>query len=139
MRTVRVSAAVIHDGSLIWAARRARGKAAGQWEFPGGKREKGESGEETVIREIKEELDSDISVEKFLFTISCGYPDFFLVMDCFLCRLEGGSLTLKEHDEARWLKPDELEELDWMPADAIAVRRLKDTWPPGCRNSERLR
>ena len=127
MRTVRVSAAVIHDGSLIWAARRARGKAAGQWEFPGGKREEGESGEETVIREIREELDSDISVEKFLFTISCGYPDFFLVMDCFLCRLEGGSLTLKEHDAARWLRPDELDESDGMPADALAVRRLKET------------
>ncbi len=125
MKTIRVSAAVIQSGECIYATRRAKGSFKGSWEFPGGKREEGESGEEAVIREIWEELGAKIKVEKLLCTIEYDYPDFHLIMDSYLARIENGHLTLSEHDEAKWLSLDELDTVAWLPADILVVNEIK--------------
>lgn len=125
MKRVRVSAAVIHKEGAILATRRAKGTFKGFWEFPGGKREEGESGEEAIIREIKEELDVDINVEKFLTTIEYQYPEFFLVMDVYIATISKGEVILIEHDDARWLGLDELELFKWLPADKKILEMLQ--------------
>ncbi len=124
MKSIRVSAAIIHRDGLLYATRRVKGDLKG-WEFPGGKREEGESGEETIIREIREELDTDIVVEKLLCTIEYQYPAFHLTMDCYLCHVEKGNLTLSEHSDAKWLKVEDIDSLDWLPADILAVEEIK--------------
>ena len=101
MKTIRVSAAVIHHDGLIYATRRGYGDFKGLWEFPGGKREAGESGEDAVIREIKEELGVEIKVDRFLLTVEYQYPEFKLVMDNYLCTIEKGHLELSVHDDAK--------------------------------------
>lgn len=125
MKTIRVSAAVIHKDGKVFATRRAYGAFKGLWEFPGGKREEGESGEETIIREIKEELDVDIRVEKFLTTIEYQYPEFNLIMDNYLCSIENGTLELSVHDVARWLTLDSLDSVSWLEADLLVVDSIK--------------
>ena len=94
------------------------------WEFPGGKVESGESPEEALKREILEELDTKIVIEKQLTTVDYDYPKFHLTMHCYICSIESGSLTLKEHEAARWLKLSEIDSVDWLPADKIVVDRL---------------
>lgn len=125
MRQIQVSAAMIHRDGKFYATRKAHGEGKGKWEFPGGKREEGESGEDTVIREIKEELGATVAVERKLCTITCQYPDFLLTMDCYLCHVTEGEPTLSEHDEAEWLTVDELDSRDWLEADEMAVKELK--------------
>ena len=125
MKTIRVSAAVIHDNGKILATQRGYGDFKGMWEFPGGKREEGESGEDTIVREIKEELKADISVEKFLITVEYQYPNFFLIMDCYLCTLTSEELTLTEHEDARWLDINDLDVVEWLPADIAALNAVK--------------
>lgn len=125
MKTVRVSAAVICDGSAVYATRRAYGESKGWWEFPGGKREKGESGEDAIVREIREELGVEISVDRFLCTVGCQYPSFYLVMDCYICSIKEGQPSLSVHDEARWLERDELWSVKWLPADELVIRELE--------------
>lgn len=125
MKTIRVSAAVITSGDKIYATRRAYGEFKGLWEFPGGKREEGESGEETIIREIKEELEAEIKVESFLTTVEYQYPAFYLIMDCYICSLLSDHLSLHVHDDAAWLGMDELDSIEWLPADKIVIQALK--------------
>lgn len=117
MRSVRVSAAVIRDGDKILAAERGYGEYRGFWEFPGGKREEGESGEDAIIREIKEELGVTIETDGFIATIEHDYPDFHLIMDCYYAHVVEGVIKANEHMALRWISVDEIEVLEWLPAD----------------------
>ena len=129
MKTIRVAAAVIRDGERVFATARGYGDYKGQWEFPGGKREPGETPEETVVREIREELDAEILVQRKITTLEYDYPEFHLSMDCFLCSLpEPGHLKLREHQSARWLRRNELEDVPWLPADRELIDYLKEHW-----------
>lgn len=125
MKTIRVSAAVLHHDGMVYATRRAYGAFKGYWEFPGGKQEEGESGEEAIVREIKEELQVDIEVGKFLCCVEYQYPEFFLIMDCYLCTLSSGKLTLSVHDDAKWLSMAEIDTVDWLPADLLVVEEIR--------------
>ena len=125
MRSIRVSAAVIHRDGMIYATRRGKGEFRGYWEFPGGKREEGENGEEAAVREIKEELCATIAVERFLVTVEYDYPSFHLTMDAYLASIADGELTLSEHSEARWLPLEYIDSVDWLPADILIVDELK--------------
>ena len=118
-------AAVIRDGNQIFATARGYGEFKGQWEFPGGKREDGESGEDTAKREIQEELGAVIEVEKYLCTVEYQYPEFFLTMDAYLASVKEGHLTLTEHSDALWLALDELDSVQWLPADIRVVDEIR--------------
>ncbi len=117
MKTIHVAAAVIHENSRIFATARGYGEFKGQWEFPGGKIEPGESAQQAVVREIREELATEIRVENPIGTVEWDYPAFHLTMDCFLCRRVHGSLELLEAQDAAWLNLDELDRVSWLPAD----------------------
>lgn len=124
---LRVAAAVITgDDGRIFCTRRGYGPWKGYWEFPGGKIEPGESSEDTIRREILEELATEILPRRLLVTAEYDYPEFHLSMDCFICSVVRGELTLLEAEDSRWLFPEELETLGWLPADLIAVRKLKE-------------
>lgn len=116
-RRIEVVAAVIHDGGRILATQRGYGEFKDKWEFPGGKMEAGESREEALRREIREELDTEINIGKLLCTVEYDYPAFHLTMHCCLCSVVSGTLVLKEHESARWLPAEALESVDWLPAD----------------------
>ena len=118
MKQIEVVAAIIHDEqNRIFATQRGYGEWKDYWEFPGGKMEPGETPKEALKREIWEELETRISVERFVKTIEWDYPTFHLVMHCYRCHVESGGLTLKEHEAARWLSTDELHSVNWLPAD----------------------
>lgn len=125
MKTVRVVAAVIRDGDRIFATARGYGEYKGWWEFPGGKIEAGETPEEALVREIREELDTEIRVGKLIDTIECDYPMFHLSMDCFWAEVVAGRLVLKEAEDARWLTRETLESVQWLPADASLIEHIK--------------
>lgn len=125
MKTIHVAAAVIVENHKIFAARRGYGEFKGYWEFPGGKIEKDEKPEDALQREIKEELAADIAVDQFLGTVDYDYPDFHLTMECYLCHVARGTLTILEHSAFRWVRKEELEKVDWLPADRIAVEWVK--------------
>ena len=125
MKTIRVVAAIIRDKGRIFATQRGYGPYKDGWEFPGGKIEPGETPEEALKREIREELDTEIEVGESAGHIEYDYPEFHLSMDCFFCTLLSGSLTLKEHEAARWLSPEELDSVSWLPADRSLIDRLK--------------
>lgn len=125
MKSIRVSAAVIHKDGKIFATQRGYGEYKGKWEFPGGKREEGESGEEALMREIKEELDSIINVETLICTTDFDYPTFHLTMDVYLASLVEGKLTLLEHEDAKWVSLDSIDSLDWLPADWSVIEEIK--------------
>ena len=125
MKKIEVVAAIIHDEKeRIFATQRGYGDFKDGWEFPGGKMEPGESPEEALKREIMEELDTKIVVERLVQTVDFDYPKFHLTMHCFWCLVENGSLTLKEHEAARWLSKEQLESIDWLPADKVVVDEL---------------
>ena len=125
MKTVKVAAAVIRDGERVFTTQRGYGDYKDFWEFPGGKLEAGETPAQALVREIREELDTQIEVGELLTTVEYDYPGFHLSMDCFLARVLEGDLVLREHEAARWLGPDELDSVPWLPADRVAVARLK--------------
>lgn len=125
MKSIHVAAAVITEGNRIFTACRGYGEFKGRWEFPGGKIKEGETPEDALRREIKEELAADIAVEDFLGTVNYDYPDFQLTMECFLCHVVGGTLTILEHSAFRWMEKAELDTIDWLPADRIAVEWVK--------------
>ncbi len=125
MKNIRVSAAVIHRDGKIFATQRGYGEYKGKWEFPGGKREEGESGEEALYREIREELDSKVEIEKLICTTDFDYPTFHLTMDVYLASLVEGKLTLLEHEDAKWVSLDSIDNLDWLPADWSVIDEIK--------------
>lgn len=125
MKTVRVVAAVIRDGDRIFATARGYGEYKGWWEFPGGKIEAGETPEEALVREIREELDTEIRVGTLIDTIEYDYPTFHLSMDCFWAEVVAGRLVLKEAEDARWLTKETLESVQWLPADASLIEHIK--------------
>lgn len=126
MKTVRVVAAVIRKDDKIFATQRGYGEFKDGWEFPGGKIEEGETPEQALAREIKEELNTEIQVGKLIDTIEYDYPKFHLSMDCFWCEIMQGGLELKEHEAARWLSKEDLYSVDWLPADVGVVERVKE-------------
>ena len=117
MKTIRVVAALIFHEGKLFATQRGYGAWRDYWEFPGGKIEAGETPEEALVREIREELDTEINVDKYLTTIEWDYPAFHLTMHCYMCSLLTEALHLNEHEAARWLKADELRSVNWLPAD----------------------
>ena len=125
MKQIEVVAAIIHDDEgRIFATQRGYGDFKDGWEFPGGKMEPGEMPEEALMREIWEELETRIRVERLLQTVEWDYPAFHLTMHCYLCHVESGHLELKEHEAAKWLRKEELESVNWLPADEAVVKRL---------------
>ena len=126
MKTIKVVAAVIKSNDEIFVTQRGYGEFKDGWEFPGGKVEKGETKEEALIREIKEELDTVIKVDSYLDTIEYDYPDFHLSMDCFVCSIVEGNLVLKEHEDSKWIKKEEIDTLNWLPADLIILDKVKE-------------
>lgn len=126
LKYVRVVAAVIRDKDKIFATARGYGEFKGWWEFPGGKIEKGETPQQALVREIKEELSATIEVGELIDTIEYDYPTFHLSMDCFWCKIKAGELTLKEAQEAKWLTKDELHSVKWLPADILLVDMIYD-------------
>ena len=125
MKQIEVVAAIIRKDDKIFATQRGYGEWKDWWEFPGGKMEAGETPEEALKREIREELSTEISVDEFLCTVEYDYPAFHLTMHCFWCHIESGSLTLKEHEAAKWLSKDDLDSVEWLPADLEVVKRIK--------------
>lgn len=123
-KIVSVVAAIIEANGKYFATQRGYGPQKDGWEFPGGKIEAGETPEAALKREIREELDADITVGEKLIQVEYDYPDFHLSMGCYHCSLASGHLTLKEHEAARWLASDELRSVAWLPADVIAVDTL---------------
>jgi 8-oxo-dGTP diphosphatase len=127
MKQIEVVAAIICDTEgRIFATQRGYGDYKDFWEFPGGKMEAGESAEDALKREIWEELETRIAVERLVQTVEWDYPKFHLTMHCFLCHIESGNLTLKEHEAARWLSKEQLDCVDWLPADRIVVEALRN-------------
>lgn len=124
MKTIEVVAAIIVKGKKVFATQRGYGEFKDGWEFPGGKIEQGESPEEALIREIREELDVDIKVGRLLETVEHDYPNFHLTMHCFICELLSEEIILKEHEDAKWLEEDELDSVDWLPADVSLIDKI---------------
>lgn len=130
MKTIRVVAAVIkatnkNGDPMIFATQRGYGDFKGGWEFPGGKIEEGETPREALVREINEELETEIAVGKLIDTIEYDYPTFHLSMDCFWAEIVSGDLVLKEHEAAKWLPKDELDSVEWLPADVTLIEKVR--------------
>ena len=125
MKRIEVSAAMILQDGKILATQRGYGEFKDGWEFPGGKVEPGETPEEAIVREIREELGATVRPEKLVTTVECDYPRFHLTMHCFLCTVENGELRLLEHEAAKWLEPGNLHSVAWLPADVEAVKKLE--------------
>lgn len=126
MKTIRVAAAVIRDGKRIFATARGYGDFKGGWEFPGGKIEPGETPQQALAREIREELDTEISVGERIDTVEYDYPNFHLTMDCFWCSVVCGDLVLKEALESRWLTRETMDSVAWLPADKGLAEKIRE-------------
>lgn len=130
MKKIRVVAAVIkaekNGEPIIFATQRGYGEFKDGWEFPGGKIQEGETPQQALKREIMEELDTEIEVGELIHTIEYDYPEFHLSMDCFWCSIVKGDLVLKEHEAARWLSKDSLDEVDWLPADKDLIEIIRE-------------
>ena len=131
MKSIKVVAAVIKStdksgAPVVFATQRGYGEYKDWWEFPGGKIESGETPEEALVREIREELDARITVDEYLTTVEYDYPEFHLSMECFWCSLREGHLTLLEHEAAKWLPLNDLRQVNWLPADILVVRAIEN-------------
>lgn len=130
MKTIEVVAAVIkgkdENHNKVLATQRGYGEFKGMWEFPGGKMEPNESREDALLREIEEELNTQISICDYIQTIEYDYPEFHLTMHCFFCEVVSGHLTLMEHEDARWLSVRELHSVDWLPADIDVLKSIEE-------------
>nr|WP_303211923.1 (deoxy)nucleoside triphosphate pyrophosphohydrolase [Methanobrevibacter smithii] len=126
MKEIKVVAAIIQKENKILATKRGYGEFINMWEFPGGKIESDETKEQALVREIKEELNIEINVDKFAIDIEYQYPNFYLFMSCFMCSIKEGSIELLEHNDGKWITKEELNTLNWLPADIDAVNYLKE-------------
>lgn len=124
MKTINVVAAVIMKEGKVFATQRGYGEFKDGWEFPGGKVEAGESPEEALCREIREELEVEVNVGDLIYTIEYDYPAFHLSMKCYACTIAGGSPHLLEHEAARWLSADQLDSVAWLPADITLIPKI---------------
>ena len=131
MKQITVSGAIIVRDKKIFATQRGYGDWKGWWEFPGGKLEAGETPEQCIEREIREELATEVRAEKVLGVVEYDYPDFHLTMHCILCSVVSGELKLLEHEAARWLDRDTLRSVNWLPADPLPASR-RPAWSPVC-------
>lgn len=135
-KTISVVAAVIRDGERVFATQRGYGEFKDGWEFPGGKIEPGETAEEALVREIREELDTEISVGKLIDRIEYDYPTFHLSMDCFWCEILSGDPVLKEAEDAKWLTKETLDSVDWLPADITLIEQIREELDMDTKNTE---
>ena len=126
VRTIEVVAAIILKDGKVFATRRGYGEWKGWWEFPGGKIEAGETPQAALVREIREELDAEISVGDLLDTVEWDYPDFHLTMHCYLCTLQSESMNLNEHEAAAWLTADTIRLVNWLPADVVLLDKIEE-------------
>lgn len=126
MKSIEVVAAAIRRGNAVLATQRGYGEFKDGWEFPGGKVEPGETPEQAVVREIREELGAVVRPEKLIATVECDYPKFHLTLHCFLCTVAEGELRLLEHEAAKWLTKETLGSVGWLPADLEIVGKLRD-------------
>lgn len=126
MKTIHVVAAIIKDNNKIFATQRGYGEFKGGWEFPGGKIEEGETKEEALKREIREELDTEVQVGEHVYVVEYDYPHFHLTMDCYFCTILSGDLILKEHQDGKWLTKETLDSVDWLPAELGLISHLKE-------------
>ena len=130
MRQIEVVAAIIVKDHKVFATQRGYGEWKDFWEFPGGKIDAGETPEEALCREIKEELDTEIAVGELFTTIDYDYPTFHITMHCYLCTIENGSITLLEHEAAKWLSLEQLNSVTWLPADLLVIAELQKSCIP---------
>lgn len=128
MKTVRVVAAIIIHDQKVFATQRGYGEFKDGWEFPGGKIETGETPEEALVREIKEELDTEVEVKELIDTVEYDYPTFHLSMDCFICNIISGNLVLKEHEDAKWLTREMIDSVEWLPADLGLIDKIREDY-----------
>lgn len=128
MKILKVVASIIVNNKKILATQRGYGDFKGGWEFPGGKIEEAESPEVAIKREIKEELDIDIEIKEFLTTVEYTYPNFHLSMQCFFCKIKAGEVKLLEHEASKWLTIEELDSIQWLPADIEVVEKIKKSY-----------
>ena len=126
MKVIKVVAAIIVDDGKVFATQRGYGEFKDGWEFPGGKIDAGETPEEALVREIKEELDTVVEVNELLDTVEYDYPNFHLSMDCFICKIKSGDLVLKEHEASAWLTKETLYSVDWLPADQGLIPQIEN-------------
>ena len=125
MKKIKVVAAIIIEQGKVFATQRGYGEFKDGWEFPGGKVEDGETPENALVREIREELDTEIEVGELLETVEYDYPKFHLSMDCFICKIKAGNLILKEHEAAKWLTKETLDSVEWLPADLGLIGKIR--------------
>ena len=125
-RSIKVVAAIMIEDGRLFATQRGYGAWKDWWEFPGGKVEAGETPEEALAREIKEELDTVISVDEYLMTVEYDYPEFHISMDCFICSIISGELTLLEHESAKWLPVSDPWQVRWLPSDIEVIKKLSE-------------
>ena len=126
MKVIKVVAAIIIEGDKVFATQRGYGDFKGGWEFPGGKIEPNETPQEALVREIQEELETEIEVGELLHTVEYDYPTFHLSMHCFICKIKSGDLVLKEHEAAMWLTKETLDSVEWLPADLGLVSMIRE-------------
>lgn len=136
MKQIYVAAAIIIHGNRVFATQRGYGEFKGGWEFPGGKIEADETSQAALIREIHEELDTEIEVGELLETVEYDYPNFHLTMDCFICKVKSGDLVLKEHQNSKWLTPGTLDSVNWLPADLGILKKIREYLQ--CRESKSI-
>lgn len=125
MKTIKVVAAIIIHDKKVFATQRGYGEFKDGWEFPGGKVESGETPQAALVREIQEELNTEVEVGRLLDTVEYDYPKFHLSMDCFICKIKSGHLVLNEHEAAKWLEKDTLDTVDWLPADKGLIPQIR--------------